>query len=218
MLRATSMLHPRWQNIALVLLGVMTLSYFLHSVYGRDLIHVHIGRGCRRVGILTGIFIGLGVFIGAWSILTWLRARKQTSWKTTIGIVRSVQTSTTVRSYNSSGFVSRCTVCARHHLLPHGARSYLCVRWGEEVHRRQAQPGRHAAVQRYTAHLVHRSPSRTHARTVGERISVRFDPVTFEAVLADEDSGQTAVLGLKVTCALLLTAAMWYWQSGVGNC
>lgn len=53
---------------------------------------------------------------------------------------------------------------------------------------------------------------------MGERISIRFDPVTFEAILGDEDNEKTALLGLKATCAILLTAAMWYWQSGAANC
>lgn len=113
------MLQPRWQNIAFILLGVMTLSYFLHNVYGRDLFHIHIGRGCRRIGILTGIFIILGVCTGLWSLTLWRRARREKRWTPTIGIVRSVRTTTTVRLLLEALLYG--TVCPRFHCLSHCA-------------------------------------------------------------------------------------------------
>src|SRR5262249_36661909 len=93
---APQMLQPRWQNIAFVVLGVFTLSYFMHNVYGRDLIRFHVAKGCRRVGPLTGLFAVLGTLAALWSVALFLLARRQKRWLKTVGIVRSLRTSTTV--------------------------------------------------------------------------------------------------------------------------
>ena len=120
------LVQPRWQNVAMVLLAVLLLSYFMHVFYGRDLFKLYVRKGCRRVGLLTGIFLGLGFGATLWSVRLWLEAKQQKRWLTTVGIVRSVKTSTTVR--HSVFAATDVVVCSRRHNISHSARNKLLSR------------------------------------------------------------------------------------------